>query len=108
AMAHFDWYVNSGTHATSALNEAVGPGKPGDTLTDRLHAALKDPGSEDALLDKYMKVREHYYNQRPLQKNSQYKYVQGWINRANDIRTALAIPGTAVLESQTAAGLAAW
>lgn len=97
ARAHYDWSINHGNSgATKTLQGVLGVPQTGtfDQATkDKLNEALKDPGSEDKLLDQYLRARENWYNNRVATKPSQAKFLKGWLNRTNAVRDKLAVPG---------------
>ncbi|MFO0756253.1 MAG: glycosyl hydrolase 108 family protein [Byssovorax sp.] len=101
-QAHFDWAVNHGLGGSeSDLRSVLNP-KPGETLGQAEQRLLNSGTTEDTILDNYLKKRESTYRAILEAKPSQVKFINGWLNRTNDLRSTMEVPGdAAVLLSKT-------
>jgi lysozyme family protein len=103
AQAHFDWAVNHGLGGSEKDLTSVLSPKQGETLGQAEQRALQTPDTtETSILDKYLTKREQTYRAILEAKPSQVKFINGWLNRTNDLRKTMEVGGTeAVLLSKT-------
>lgn len=93
ALMHFDWAVNGGVgRAVKTLQMVVyaqADGIFGSKTKECVFRALQTQG-EIAVCSKYATLRENSYKKFALVP-SQKKFLQGWLNRLNDVRSHIEI-----------------
>lgn len=78
-----DWYVNSGTHATRALQRIVGVKSDGVIGPASLKAINDYP--EVDLVEKYKQARIDFYHKIVVRRPANAKFLNGWLARVATI-----------------------
>jgi lysozyme family protein len=83
ATAHFDWAVNAGVNrAVETMQKCLGTAKDG-IWGEKTQAHFNDANA-DELVTCYVQKREWYY--RAWGVGNQRVFLQGWLNRLNDLK----------------------
>jgi lysozyme family protein len=88
-ICHFDWCVNHGVGgAAFTLQEALGVTQDGDIGPATLAAAAV--GSVEPKVSRYLALRRAWYKQDVANNQSQSVFLDGWMNRVNNLQAYLA------------------
>lgn len=88
ATAIFDWNVNSGIHAIKSIQRIVGVEDDGICGSGTIRA-INDSNELDTL-NRYREAREVFYRSLAASKPSQAKFLNGWLNRVENLYNTLA------------------
>lgn len=77
----FDWYVTSGYHAAKALQKVVG--EVDDGIIGRKTLSAVNGGCQENIFNQFKALRAKFYNDIVVRKESQRKFLAGWLNRTN-------------------------
>jgi len=75
----FDWYVNSGAHATKALQTIIGV--DADGAFGAHSVSVLNEANEDSVYSQFKQARVDFYNNIVQHDPSQQKFLKGWLNR---------------------------
>lgn len=77
----FDWQINSGYHATKALQKAVG--EVSDGIIGPKTISAVNAGCQEQIFNQFKSLRIKFYNDIVSRNESQRVFLKGWLNRAN-------------------------